>query len=113
MSADSGTGAGSGSASGAGSFGGAPNGDPTLAKIRTKIERAKFYPAEARSQKLSGKPKVEFEIATTGEIKAAKIVVSSGSAILDKAAIDTIYRAKPLPYFPEPIKLAIIFDAAN
>ncbi len=105
--------AGSGAASTSGYFIGSPNGNPILAKIRTKIERAKFYPAEARGQKLSGRPKVEFEILQSGEIKNAKIISSSGSAILDNAAIETIRRAMPLPYFPEPIKLAINFDSAN
>jgi len=105
--------AGSGAASSSGYFRGSPNGNPILAKIRTKIERAKFYPAEARGQKLTGRPKVEFEILQSGEIKNAKIISSSGSAILDNAAIETIRRAMPLPYFPEPIKLAINFDLAN
>lgn len=82
----------------------------TIARILARLNRAKRYPAEARRQQLSGHPVVEFTIRRDGTTTAARIITSSGIAILDTAALHTIRRAEPLPYLSDPIQVPIGFE---
>lgn len=88
---------------------GSPTGNPILAKIRNKIERSKYYPQQARLQRLEGRPEVSFKIAPNGTIESVHLKRSSGSALLDSAAIETVNRSAPLPYYDGQISLAINF----
>ncbi|MBI4126446.1 MAG: energy transducer TonB [Deltaproteobacteria bacterium] len=88
-------------------------GNPTLTAIWKKINRAKYYPLVAREQKLEGAPRVQFQIDNDGNVTTISLVDSSGSDILDDAALETIRRAAPLPAYPEPITLAIRYSLQN
>lgn len=92
---------------------GDPKGNPILSKIRDKIEDARYYPPEARRQKLEGKSAVSFEIAEDGSIKTVSITSSSGNELLDNAALETIKRAAPFPYYEGPINLALKFNLSD
>jgi TonB family protein len=92
---------------------GSSTGNPILTKIRTKIERAKYYPAEARKQKLTGRPVVRFTIDENGAISSAELTKTSGSNLLDDAALSTVRRAAPLPCYSEPIVIAIKYSLAD
>jgi len=92
---------------------GSPAGNPILAKIRTKIERVKYYPAVAKRQRLTGTPIVSFQIDTSGMIRSAKLERSSGIDILDSAALETIKRAAPLPYFASPMTVSIKYTLSD
>ena len=104
-----GEGAGGGDAAGAsGVAGGAgAGGDRTLAAIWRKIDQSKYYPSAARQRGLSGAPRVSFTVSQDGSVAWAKIVSSSGQAMLDSAALATVERAAPLPYYPGPITVAV------
>ena len=91
---------------------GSSKGDPTLAKIRAKIERAKYYPALAKRQKLTGTPVVSFKIGPLGEGISPRIEKTSGIEALDQAALETLQRATPLPNFDDLITLAIKYTLA-
>lgn len=82
----------------------APN---VLASIRKKIMRQQFYPREAREKKLSGAVRVGFKILNDGQLEYVKIIQSSGKPVLDKAALTTINKATPLPFYPEDIALSL------
>lgn len=92
---------------------GNPKGNPVLSKIRDKIEDAKYYPPEARRQKLEGKSALSFEIAEDGSVKTVAITSSSGNELLDNAAIETIRRAAPFPYYEGSINLALKFNLSD
>lgn len=82
----------------------APN---VLARIRKEIMRKQFYPGEARAQKLSGSVKLNFKILENGGLDYVRVLKGSGHSILDEAALATIKKATPLPYYPESIALSL------
>ena len=69
-------------------------------KVVSKLRRALRYPAAARSQGLRGEVQVAFTVSASGGVGGVRVVRSSGSAILDKAAVDTVRRAAPFPAIP-------------
>lgn len=85
----------------------APN---ILAKIRKKIMRNKFMPESAKKSKITGKVTLMLEILENGTIKYVKISKSSGHHILDQAALTSVKRSSPLPYFPHPITFSIKYN---
>lgn len=62
------------------------------------------YPSEAKRKSIYGMVVVHFEIVSTGEIGAIQIKRSSGSLILDDAAIKAVELASPCQQFPDSIK---------
>jgi protein TonB len=80
---------------------------------------AKFqrYPKGAEPQRLQGTVRAVFSVSRDGRLLGAWVKTSSGQPVLDKAAIDTLRRAQPLPVIPsalpDPIKieLALGFDS--
>ncbi len=89
---------------------GSPHGDTVLTRILARLQRVRQYPREARRQQLTGSPKVEFRIQPDGSLAYVKVVQSSGSAILDAAAIRTVHRSTPLPYYANAIAIPIRFE---
>jgi TonB family protein len=80
-----------------------------LAQIRSRIERAKRYPLMARRRGLEGTADVTFRIQQDGSVGGLKLAQASGASSLDEAALSTIRRAAPFPYYPEPIRIGIRF----
>lgn len=87
--------------------------DKVLAQIRARIERSKHYPLMARRRGFEGTANVAFRIAEDGSVRDVKLVTSSGISPLDEAALTTIRRAAPFPYYPEPIQIGIRFTLAS
>jgi TonB family protein len=56
------------------------------------------YPALARLEGLTGTATIRVDLSETGTVQGASVVKSAGSAILDRAAVQT---AKSLAYAPE------------
>ena len=63
----------------------------------------KRYPHPARSRRQQGVVHVWFRVDTTGNVLEKRIETGSGYSILDKATLDLLDRASPLP--PPPDKL--------
>ncbi len=80
-----------------------------VAAIRAAIERAKKYPLKAKLRGTEGTATVEFSIDIKGMPENIKIVTSSGSDILDSAALSTITRAAPFAFDIRIIKVPISF----
>lgn len=74
-----------------------------------RIERAKRYPAQARRWGLEGTAEVQFRIAGDGSVEAVTVVKSSGFALLDRASVETIKRAAPLPVISGTIRVPISY----
>ncbi len=85
-------------------------GDPRLTQIWKKINRAKYYPEMARRDGAEGAPKIAFSISEDGKVGGVKIVQSSGNEVLDNAAIEAIQNSAPLPFYPQPITIAVRYS---
>ena len=64
------------------------------------IEKFKLYPDEARSQGMQGETVVRIRIDRQGTIRYYILERSTGFQLLDKAAIDMVKRANPVPAVP-------------
>jgi protein TonB len=71
------------------------------ALLLAHLEKYRRYPASARARREEGVAHVHFRMNRAGAVLSAEILRSSGSAMLDRAALDTIRRAQPLPAIPE------------
>ncbi|MEA3276474.1 MAG: energy transducer TonB, partial [Pseudomonadota bacterium] len=71
-----------------------------LAELQRAIARHRFYPRKARRDGLEGVVRVFFVIEADGRITGVRIAGSSGSKLLDEAAVKTLNRLgrfKPIP----------------
>jgi TonB family protein len=80
-----------------------------ISEIRAAIEKAKRYPLFARKRGIEGTVSAEFSINARGLPENVTIKRSSGFAILDYAAEETILRAAPFPVFAGKIEIPITF----
>ena len=73
---------------------------------RIKVERIgnQNYPEAARSQKLYGKLQLTVSIKSDGSLEDVEVTRSSGSKILDAAAVAIVRQAAPYSPFPEEIR---------
>lgn len=101
-------GAGGGTGAGIGDNAGSA-GNPILAEIRRRIERAKRYPVQAREQHIEGRVGLRFSIQNDGRVSELQVTQSSGSAVLDQAAILAVQHSAPLPHYGFPIDLSLAF----
>lgn len=69
-------------------------------KIVRKLRRSLRYPRAARARRITGEVHVRFVVSANGSAGSIRVVRSSGSPILDRAAIDTVRRAAPFPAIP-------------
>lgn len=78
----------------------APGGaDPAavLSLLRKRIENARVYPIAARERDIQGSVKLWASIAADGRLAGSRVVVSSGSAILDRAGLALLRKVFPVP----------------
>ncbi len=96
-------GTGSGAAASAGAHASAeaaPNpgkpSDTVLAHLAAAIEKNKTYPPQAKRRKIQGRVVVELEVGRDGILADLDLVQSSGSELLDRAAIELLGGLFPL-----------------
>jgi protein TonB len=68
--------------------------------VRSRIERKKIYPDAARDLGMSGEVEVLYELDRSGNLLRAEIVSSSGSKLLDQAALRAV-KSAAYKSFPE------------
>lgn len=90
-----------------------PAGPPPdyIGLIRAKLEKAKHYPAEARSMGQEGTVSLRFTLSHDGQLLDWTIHHGSEVAALDQAAGEILLRAAPFPPFPDSLereKMALI-----
>ncbi|MCE5209942.1 MAG: energy transducer TonB [Deltaproteobacteria bacterium] len=78
-----------------------------FAYIRDKILRNVSYPDTARRRGWQGKIVLSFVIGANGSVKDFKIIKSTGYAMLDNSAIDTVKDTAPFPRPPGEAQLVI------
>ncbi len=84
-----------------------------MTKIKRQIELVWTYPTLAIERGEQGTLILQFTIVSTGQLKSVRIIRSSGSKILDNAALDAIRTAAPYPVFPKEWKEEEITIAAR
>lgn len=62
-----------------------------------------YYPEEARQQELYGDVRLIVGVLASGIVDSIEILSSSGSKVLDNAAIESIHLASPFEPFPQEI----------
>jgi protein TonB len=86
-----------------------PAPDPALedgyrARIRQAVDEHKHYPRMARRLGLEGRVVVAFTVGADGRLAGVRLVESSGSELLDEAALEAVRQAAPFPPFPAGIE---------
>jgi TonB family protein len=79
------------------------------ALIRAAIEKARTYPFLARKKRIEGTVVIDFTINSKGYPQDIKIGKSSGSEILNSAAIKIVMKAAPFPAVDGKIAVPISF----
>ncbi|MGF6176552.1 energy transducer TonB family protein [Ensifer sp. 4252] len=69
-------------------------------KVRTKVMRKHRYPSQAKRQGITGTATVSFVVTADGGLSGLRLAGSSGSSVLDQAALETVRRAAPFPKIP-------------
>ena len=88
----------------------APN---TLALIRKKIMQEKHYPLMAKERGWIGSVTLNFKINAKGTLDYVKVTSGSGHSVLDKAAVSSIKKAAPFPYYQNTIALALEYKLSE
>lgn len=72
-----------------------------LENFRNHVERVanQYYPHQAKQQAITGDVRLMVVIASDGQVKAIKLLESSGSAILDEAAKQSVRQSAPYGRF--------------
>lgn len=84
--------------------------DSIYAFIRSAIEKAKTYPFLARKKGIEGTVITVFAINSQGYPKNVRVEKSSGSEILDSAALNIIAKAAPFPRVDGHIVIPLTFS---
>lgn len=71
--------------------------------IFAHIARFKTYPEEARKRNIRGEVTVVFLLDRTGQVSEARVGSGSGSVVLDRAAVEVLNKASPLPRPPADV----------
>jgi periplasmic protein TonB len=81
-----------------------PAPDPVYtATLLSWLDRHKEYPWMARRRGVQGQVVLRLAVARDGKITETEIETSSGAELLDKAALDMVQRASPVPPLPASI----------
>lgn len=70
-------------------------------QIQAAIASAHRMPANAAKRRLSGRTVIRIEVAHDGRLNAARVIESSGSQLLDRAALQTLRRVGRFPRAPQ------------
>jgi periplasmic protein TonB len=73
-------------------------------KRRIEAVGDEYFPQLGKLEGLTGSPTLEVSIEASGQLSGVVIRVSSGSPVLDKAALDILRRAAPFDPFPPEIR---------
>ena len=78
-----------------------------LQRWKTKIETigVKYFPEKGAMQGMTGSPTLEVTISASGQLTEVIVRHSSGSKIVDQAALNILRRAAPFDPFPEAIRV--------
>ncbi len=72
-----------------------------LAAVMRQLNRYKTYPRALKKARIEGTVVIQFTIDHDGQLLASAVQQGSGQADLDRAALDMLARANPLPAIPD------------
>jgi protein TonB len=72
-----------------------------IAAVMRQLNKHKTYPRELKKAKTEGTVTLQFTIDRNGRLVASGVKQSSGHPELDRAAMEMLARADPLPAIPE------------
>ncbi len=81
--------------------------DARVAAIVERVKRHHLYPEVARRAGAEGVSTVSFGVLPNGQVHELRIKHTSGNALLDKAALEAVRKAAPLPPFDKTLVLRI------
>jgi periplasmic protein TonB len=70
-----------------------------MSGVTSRLLARRYFPAGAPS----GSVVINFSVSSAGKLMSRKVVRSSGSSILDRAALNIVDRAAPFPPFPKSV----------
>jgi len=73
-------------------------------RVVARLESVRQYPRSARSRRVEGVTYVRFVMDRSGRVLSSRVNQTSGQAVLDRAALDTVMRAQPLPSPPNEVR---------
>lgn len=76
-------------------------------KLERWLERHQRYPRAARRAGIEGVVQLQFVLTSEGRVEAANVRASSGAPVLDRAALELLQSAAPLPW-PQGLEVAAI-----
>jgi protein TonB len=78
-----------------------------LQRWKTKIETigVKYFPEKGAMQGITGSPTLEVTITASGQLAEVIVRHSSGSKVVDQAALNILRQAAPFDPFPEAIRV--------
>lgn len=80
---------------------------PYLDRWKRKIETigVRYFPEQVLIEGITGSPTLEVIIGSSGQLEDVIVRKSSGSKVLDQAALEILRRAAPFDPFPEVVRL--------
>jgi protein TonB len=86
---------------------------PYLAEVKRRIERHWEIPPYARETGLTGKLVLVFSITADGDVAHLEVTESSGTSVLDDAAVQAVRVAAPYSRFPPQFTFRRLTIVAN
>ena len=87
-----------------------PSADQRLETIRERVQDAVVYPRAARERGIEGVARIQFRIAPDGRAAEIATVASSGSELLDRAALAAARDARELPQLYGWVRIPVRFE---
>lgn len=82
--------------------------DRWQSRLMSHLERRKRYPAESRSNREQGTVMVRFSIDNSGNVLSVSLSRSSGYPALDRAVVEMVRAASPVPAPPPGVSKTIV-----
>jgi protein TonB len=85
-----------------------------FSKLRERIQKKLAYPSSLRDRRIQGQVEIEISVDPSGRLEKAQVIESSGSAALDRVALESAQNSAPFEPFtgnqPRSARIPIDFS---